>query len=91
MLQNLQNWAVEVLIKKGGPSAVRGALLGLVGFLAAKNGLLAHFGIATVNGITTIDWSKVSDLAIAGLPAVAAGVIKILSHHTTEAITGGQQ
>ena len=82
----VKTWFIEVGLKQMGPSAIRGGILGVVGFLAAKNGLLEPFGIHTANGITTIEWAKVSLMAIAGFPAVTASVVKMLNHHADQAV-----
>lgn len=88
----MKDWLVDVGLKTMGPSAIRGAILGAAGWLAARNGLLDPFGIHTANGITTIVWAKVSIGAIAGLPALGAAVIKMLNKHgqdAVQAVTGG--
>lgn len=82
MIDLLEKWG----LMEAGPSAIRGAILGGVGWLAAKNGLLAPFGIQTVNGVTTIVWAKVSMAAIAGLPAAVAAAIKLLNYHGSNAV-----
>src|SRR5262245_41349917 len=46
-MDNLKVWLVEVGVKKMGPSAIRGAILGLFGWLMTKEGLLASFGIVS--------------------------------------------
>jgi hypothetical protein len=73
-------------LQEAGPSAVRGAILGAAAWLAAKNGMLEPFGIQTINGVTTIVWAKVSIAAIAGLPAIAAALIKLFQYHGTNVV-----
>lgn len=82
-MDKLKGWLINVAIKKFGPSAVRGAILGLGGWLAAKEGLLSAFGIVydKTSHILTINLDSLSMLAVAGLPALGAGVIKVLNHH----------
>lgn len=81
-MNGFKNWVVQILIKKFGPSAVRGAILGLVGWVAAKEGLLTPLGIIydTATHILTINLDTLSIWAVAGLPALGAGVIKVLNH-----------
>lgn len=88
MMEKLKGWLINVAIKKFGPSAVRGAILGLGGFLAAKEGLLSTFGIVydKASHILTVNLDALSLIAVAGLPALGAGVIKVLNHHTDEAV-----
>jgi hypothetical protein len=88
MMDKLKGWLIDVAIKKFGPSAIRGAILGLGGFLAAKSGLLSSFGIVydQATHILTINLDAISLLAVAGLPAVGAGVIKVLNHQADEAV-----
>jgi hypothetical protein len=90
-MQGLKDWLIDVALKQMGPSALRGAILGAMGWLAAHNGWLDPFGVHTANGVTTIEWAKVSMAAIAGLPAVGAAVIKALNYHGTQFIKGDQQ
>lgn len=87
-MNKLKVWAIEVGIKKFGPSAVRGAILGLTGFLAARHELLAPLGIVytQATNILTIDFNVMSIWAVAALPAIGAGVIKILNHQGNEAV-----
>lgn len=60
--------------------------MGLGGWLAAKEGLLSTFGIVydKASHILTINLDTLSLLAVAGLPALGAGVIKVLNHHADE-------
>lgn len=84
----IKKWAIEIAIKKFGPSAVRGAILGISGFVAAKHELLAPLGIIydAATHILTVNFDKLSLWAVAGLPAVGAGVIKIMNHHVDQAV-----
>ena len=81
-MDKLKGWLINVAIKKFGPSAVRGAILGLGGWVAAKEGLLAPLGIIydAATHILTINLDTLSIWAVAGLPALGAGVIKVLNH-----------
>ena len=84
----LKEWLINVAIKKFGPSAIRGAILGLGSFLAAKEGLLSTFGIVydKTSHILTVNLDTLSLLGVAALPAVGAGVIIVLNHHADEAV-----
>lgn len=83
----MKGWLLEVLIKKFGPSAIRGGILGLSGLLVAKHELLSPLGIIydTATNILTINFDHLSMWAMAILPALGAGLIKILNHHVDEA------
>lgn len=85
----MKAYFIEVIVGKLGPSAIRGAILGAIGWLVAKNGLLAVYGIVSDASAhtTTIYWDKLSLFLITGLPAVTAAVIKLLNHHADQAIT----
>lgn len=87
-MDKLKGWLINVVIKKFGPSAVRGAILGLTGFLAARHELLAPLGIVytQTTNILTIDFNIMSIWAVAALPAIGAGIIKILNHQSNEAV-----
>lgn len=78
----IKEWFIEVAVKKMGPSAIRGAILGLAGWLVTKEGLLTPLGILydQATHIITINLDMVSLWAIAGLPAIGGAVIKMLNH-----------
>lgn len=86
MMDKLKGYLINVAIKKFGPSAVRGAILGLGTWLATKEGFLTALGILydKTTHIVTINLDTLSIWAIAGLPAIGAGVIKVLNHHADE-------
>lgn len=81
-MDKLKGWLVDVLLKKFGPSAIRGAILGLGGFLAAKEGVLSAFGIVydKTSHILAINLDTLSLLGVAAIPALGAGLIKIINH-----------
>lgn len=87
-MNKLKVWFIEIAIKKFGPSAVRGAVLGLGSWVAAKEGLLAPVGIIydTATHILTINLDTLSIWAVAGLPAIGAGLIKVLNHKGNEVV-----
>lgn len=87
-MDKLKGWLINVAIKKFGPSAIRGAILGLGGWLAAKEGLLSTFGIIydKATHILTINLDTLSVIGVAALPAIGAGVIKVLNHEGGEAV-----
>jgi hypothetical protein len=84
----MKNWLIEVGLKTMGPSAVRGAILGIAGWLLAREGALSAFGIISdaAAHTTTIYWDKVSIALIAALPAIGAAVIKMTQHQGTQVI-----
>lgn len=89
----IKSWLINVGLKEIGPSAIRGVILGASGWLAMRNGLLSNFGVVSdaASHTTTIHWDQLSIVAIAGLPAIGAAVIKILNYHASAAITGTPQ
>lgn len=66
-----------------GPSAIRGAILGISGWLIAKDGLLSQYGVISdsVAHTTTIYWDKLDMALVLAVPAVLAAVIKMVNHH----------
>jgi len=84
----MKGWIIDVLVKKFGPSAIRGAILGFGAWLATREGLLSAVGIIydKATHIVTINLDTLSIWAIAGLPAIGAGVIKVLNHHADEVV-----
>lgn len=75
----MKDWLINVGLKTFGPSAIRGGVLGLAGWLMARENLLSVFGVvsdATAH-TTTIYWDKLSIALIAALPAIGAGLIKV--------------
>jgi hypothetical protein len=85
----MKNWLVEVGVKTFGPSAVRGAVLGIAGWLMAKEGMLAPFGIVSdaVAKTTTIYWEQLSAAIILGLPALIAGIVKLTQREGEKVVT----
>lgn len=81
-MSKVKGWLIDIAIKKFGPSAIRGAVLGIAGFFAARHEILEPLGIMfdAATNILTVDFNKVSVWAIAALPAIGAGVIKVLNH-----------
>lgn len=79
---------MDVAIKKFGPSAIRGAILGLCGLLAARSEILAPMGIIydQATRVLTVHFDQVSLWAMLLLPAVGAGAIKVLNHHSKEVV-----
>lgn len=73
-----KQWLVDVLVKQAGPSAIRGAILGTLGWLMLKNGMLEPYGIVSDEAARTtiLYWDKLSVAAIALLPAIGAWLIK---------------
>lgn len=85
----MKAWLIEVALKKMGPSAIRGAILGAFGWLLTRQDMLAPFGImsdATAH-TTIIDWDKLNAAVIVALPALIAAVIKMVNHHADQIVT----
>lgn len=84
----MKDWLMEVGVKTFGPSAIRGAILGVSGWLLMKNNALAPFGIVSdaAQHLTTIYWDKLSVAAITALPAIIAGAVKMVQHQGTQVI-----
>lgn len=82
----LKGWILEVAVKKMGPSAIRGGILGISGWLLTRNNFLEPFGILSdaQAHVTIINWDKLNIALIALLPAVLAAVIKLLNHQGQE-------
>lgn len=92
-MRALKEWVLEIGIKKLGPSAIRGAILGLSGWLVTKQNLLAAFGVISdaAAHTTTIHWDQFSTALIVGLPAITAAAVKLLNHHAVATIKGEPQ
>lgn len=81
---SMKEYLFDVGLKTLAPSAIRGAVLGVAGWLMAKNNLLTPFGITTMNHVTTIDWNQVSIASIAAVPGLMAAIIKLANHHAAQ-------
>jgi hypothetical protein len=88
-MDKLKEWIIEVAVKKMWPSAIRGAILGIVGWMVVRNDILAPFGITSdaIQHTTTIYWDKLQTALIVGLPAAVAAIIKLLNHHADSLFT----
>jgi hypothetical protein len=87
------DWIIDILIKKGGPSFIRGAVLGIFGWILAKQGALATFGIIAdqASHTITIHLDQLNMALIAGLPAIMAAIIKIVNHQASAVVTKATQ
>lgn len=85
----MKEWLIQFGVKAGldkaGPSAIRGAILGAVGWLAMKNNIIPGIHTDAATNVTMIYWDQVQAWAIAGIPAVAGFAIKFLQHNGTTA------
>jgi len=86
----MKDWLLNVGLKTFGPSALRGAILGIAGWLMARGNMLSSFGIVSdaAAQTTTIHWQQLSIAVIAAFPAVLAGLIKMTQHQVTAVATG---
>jgi len=87
-MNSIKGWLIDVGIKKMGPSAIRGALLGLGGWVIAKHEMLVPFGISydAATHIISINLDTANIALVALLPAIGASVIKLLNHHASEIV-----
>jgi hypothetical protein len=85
---SIKTWLIEVAVKRMGPSAIRGAILGICGWLVAKAGFLATFGIVYdgTTHIISVNLDKLNVALIALIPAVLAAVIKLVNHQGNQII-----
>lgn len=92
-MSSFQTWLVEVGAKKMVPSLVRAALAGLVGLIAAHQGLLTGLGIVydPTGGTVVVHLGALRDWLDAGSLGVVASVLAALQHHATAAVSGAPQ
>lgn len=85
-MSKVKLWISEVLIKKMGPSAVRGAILALTTFLIAHQNMLGNWGVIydSAHQTITLNLDKLSIALVLGLPAVIAAIIKLANHQTNQ-------
>ena len=85
----MREWLIQLAIKELAPSAIRAAILGILGWLITKSPLLSAWGIVSDASAhtTVIYWDKVSSALIVGLPVILAVVIKFLHRGTADAVT----
>lgn len=88
-MDSLKGWFIEVAIKKFGPSALRGAILGGLGWIAAEHEMLAKLGIVydTATQVMTIHFNQLTVWAVALVPAIGAGAIKVINHQAVELVS----
>jgi hypothetical protein len=93
MLDQLKTYLVDVLIKKCGPSFVKGAVTALFVYLGAHQGLLNSLGITwDASGHTLdIDFDTLSTWAFTIGSGAIMAFLTAAQHHTTAAITGQPQ
>jgi hypothetical protein len=92
-MDNLKIWMVEVFVKKMGPSLIKGALAGLVGYVAAHHGLLASFGLTydPTQNTLNLDLDTFGKwILIVGTGGVTA-LFTALQHHTAAVVVGAPQ
>jgi hypothetical protein len=84
----MKNWLIQLAIKELGPSAIRAAILGILGWLITKSSILSAWGVVSdvSTHTTVIYWDKVSSALIVGLPIILAVVIKFLHRGTADAV-----
>lgn len=84
----MKTWLLEVGLKTFGPSAIRGAVLGIGTFIAAKAGMLSAFGVMydSATHILTVNLDHLQLALVALIPAIGAGLIKATQTTATKAI-----
>lgn len=82
----MKDFLIKLGIDKAGPSAIRGGILGAVGWLAIHNNVIPGIHTDAAAHTTLIQWDLVQTWAIAGLPALTAAVIKLFQVHGTTAV-----
>ena len=89
MFDKLRALLLQLGLQQFGPSAVRGIILGAAGWLLVRNGALSAYGIVSdaAAHTTIIYWDKLSVATIAALPAIIAGIIKLIQYHGTNVVT----
>lgn len=86
-MDSLKKWLLEVGLKQMGPSAIRGVILFIIGWLGAHAGILDKIGghydpashLVTLNLDALQTW-----LEGAGLTAGSAALIKMFQYHATQ-------
>lgn len=104
MWENLKTYAVEVILKKIGPTAMASGIAALFALLAAHQGLLEQYGITfgvwplvwpsgqqPSGHVILIELDTVSTAAIALLVTLASSIMAAANHHATAAVTGAPQ
>lgn len=102
-MNSLKVWAVEIGLKKLGPTALASGISALFALMAAHQGLLEQWGITY--GIWPLQWGgtppsghvilieldTVSTAALTLLAALVTAGMAAAQHHTAAAITGAPQ
>lgn len=85
----MKTWLIEVAIKRMGPSAIRGAILAVSGFLVAKAGVLSGYGVNYDEATKTISVNLAhieSILTVLVASGGLAGLIKGMNYHAKEIV-----
>lgn len=84
----MRTWLLEVGLKTFGPSAIRGAVLGIGTFIAAKAGMLSAFGVVydATTHILSVNLDHLQLALVALIPAIGAGLIKVTQKQTTDIV-----
>lgn len=84
----MKDWIIQLAVKELAPSAIRAAVLGVMGWFITKSSLLSAWGVVSdaSTHTTVIYWDKVSSALIVGLPVIIAVVIKFLHKGTVDAV-----
>lgn len=87
-MDSIKTWLVEVILKKVIPSAVKGALAWVVGYLITHAEMLKAMGVVYMPDVQdiVIHLKVFSPWAGGALLAGAMGLFTLLQHHTVAAI-----
>lgn len=102
-MNSLKTWAVEVALKKIGPTALASGISALFALMAAHQGLLEQWGITY--GVWPLQWGGTppsGHVILIELDTISTAVITLLAalvtagfaaaqHHTAAVITGAPQ
>lgn len=92
-MDSIKLWLVNVGVKQMGPSLIRAGIALLMGFLAAHQGLLTHFGVIwdASSKTLTLRVDTLQEWLLGGGLGLLTAFMTAAQHHTTAALTGQPQ
>lgn len=93
MLDKLKIYLVEVVLKKYGPSFIKGALGAVCLYISAHTGIMEAIGIGydPSDNTITLEISKFSAWLLAGGTGVIMAAFTAIQHHAGAAVAGKPQ
>jgi len=93
MAEKLKIYLIEVVIKKYGPSFIKGAIGAICTYILAHAGITDAIGLSydPSDNTITLEISKFTAWAIAGGSGLLMAILTALQHHTEAAVTGAPQ